>query len=52
MVKPPKHRDAQRSKNELEDEPGAEQRFKSILKRALSTPPSRKQGVRKTKKGK
>jgi hypothetical protein len=28
---------------EVKDEPGAEERFKGILKRALHTPPPRKQ---------
>jgi hypothetical protein len=28
----------------IRDEPGADQRFKGILKRALNTPPPRKQG--------
>jgi hypothetical protein len=29
--------------DEIKDEPGAEERFKGILKRALNTPPPRKQ---------
>ena len=35
MAKTPK-------KDEIKDEPGAEDRFDSILKRALTTPPKRK----------
>ena len=38
MARPPK------DKMKIEDEPGAEQRFKGILKRVLNTPPPRKQG--------
>ena len=37
MTKPKK------DEQKIEDEPGAEDRFKGILKRALHTPPSRKQ---------
>ena len=39
-------------KDAIEDEPGAEQRFKGILKRALNTPPPRKQDQNKPKKAK
>ena len=31
----------------IKDEPGAEQRFKGILKRALNTPPPRKRAAGK-----
>jgi hypothetical protein len=31
-----------KSTDEVKDEPGAEERFKGILKRALNTPPKRK----------
>lgn len=41
-----------KSKPEIQDEPGAEERFKGILKRALNTPPPRKREGKagKTKK--
>ena len=39
-------------KGEVKDEPGAEERFKGILKRALSTPPPRKQKQDKLSGGK
>jgi hypothetical protein len=45
MAKTPK-------KSEIKDEPGAEERFARILKRALNTPPSRKQDANKPKHGK
>jgi hypothetical protein len=31
--------------DKIKDEPGAEERFKGILKRALNTPPPRKRGA-------
>jgi hypothetical protein len=31
----------------IKDEPGAEERFKGILKRVLSTPPARKQDAKR-----
>ena len=39
-------------RDKIEDEPGAEERFKGILKRALNTPPARKREGKagKTKK--
>jgi hypothetical protein len=39
-------------KPKIEDEPGAEERFARILKRALNTPPSRKQDRLHERKGK
>ena len=36
-----------KSKPEIQDEPGAEERFKGILKRALNTPPARKQDAKR-----
>jgi hypothetical protein len=37
-------------KPEIKDEPGADQRFSNILKRALNTPPPRKKGGQKPKR--
>jgi hypothetical protein len=34
----------------IKDEPGAEERFKGILRRALNTPPARKRDAKKRKK--
>jgi hypothetical protein len=39
-------------KDEIKDEPGAEERFDRILKRALTTPPKRKSGSEKKEKPK
>jgi hypothetical protein len=44
MAKPPK-----KKTDEIRDEPGAEQRFRGILRKALNTPPPRKQGMSKGK---
>ena len=38
------------SKDEIKDEPGADQRFGNILKRALNTPPPRKQDAASKRK--
>jgi hypothetical protein len=45
MVKKPR-------KDKIKDEPGAEERFKGILKRALNTPPTRKQDAKRKRQGK
>ncbi|MEQ1718357.1 MAG: hypothetical protein ABL907_20640 [Hyphomicrobium sp.] len=45
MAKSPKN-------DEIKDEPGADERFDRILKRALTTPPSKKTAKGKAKKEK
>jgi hypothetical protein len=41
----PRDRRKRRSSGEVKDEPGAEERFDRLLKRALHTPPPRKQAA-------
>jgi hypothetical protein len=38
-------------KDEVKDEPGAEERFDRIIKRALTTPPKHKKKARPNKSG-